>query len=258
MQICDADGGEEIEVRRADRRFVSTRDGITTHHCFSFGEHYDAANVSFGPLIALNDERLDPGAGYAAHEHRDMDIVTWVLEGTLLREDSTGTRSTIRNGTVQRLNAGTGVTHSESNGGGPGETLRFVQLWFALPSTDAAPSYGTWGFEDDDDRFGFTTVASGGPSPSRRATLSVPGVRVMVGHLDVGTNGAMGTAGRTHRQSYLYVASGCMRTRGAGQLTEGDSVRSTGPGLAFTALERTELLLVELSLVELNSSAQGL
>ncbi len=252
MHVSEPDSAGSIDIRHAENRFTSTRDGITTHHSFSFDAHYDATNVSFGPLIAHNDELLAPRAGYEAHGHRDVDIVTWVLEGTLLHEDSTGTRSTVTSGTVQRLTAGTGVTHSESNGGGPDETLRFVQLWFALPTTDVSPSYGTWTLEDEDDGVGFTTVADSGPGPHGSTTLAAPGVDVAVGYLDAETQAAIGGPDMGHPHFHLYVATGSLRTREGDQLMPGDAVRSTGPGLTFTALQRTELIVVYLS-----AEAQG-
>jgi redox-sensitive bicupin YhaK (pirin superfamily) len=252
VQIGDVDQPGQIEVRRAENRLVSAREGITTRHCFSFGDQYDAANVSFGPLIALNDELLDPGAGYPAHRHRDVDIVTWVLEGTLVHEDSTGTRATIRNGTAQRLTAGTGITHSESNGGGPGERLRFVQLWFAIGGADVSPSYETHTFEDDDHGLGFTTIACNGPLPVHSTTLAVPGVEVAVGHLKAGETGVVGGAGATYHGFHLYVASGCLDTQPSGRLSAGDAVRSTCVGVGFTTVEPTEVVLVRI-----RAEAQG-
>lgn len=222
--------GDGLTICPADGRFASTRPGITTRHCFSFGEGYDPTNVSFGSLVALNDEVLAPGACYAAHEHRDIDIVTWVLEGTLTHEDSTGARAAITKGTVQRLTAGTGVSHSESNGGAPGESLRFVQMWFALHGADVPPSYDAWTMEDDD-RHGFTTVAaSPDVAAPRRTTLATPGVEVVVGHLHPGDTGWIDMSGTARRQSYAYVIGGRLRTPGVSDLVEGDQVRSSGLG----------------------------
>lgn len=112
-----------IEVRRADDRTVTYGDGTTSRHGFSFGAHYDPANVSFGRLIAHDLHVLAPGAGFAPHPHRGLEIVSWVLSGTLLHNDETA----VRRGTVQHMSAGDGIVHSERNGG-PDE-LRFVQMW---------------------------------------------------------------------------------------------------------------------------------
>lgn len=116
-----------IEIRRANDRTVTYAPGVTTWHSFSSGAHYDPANVSFGRLVACDEHLLAPGAGFDPHPHRSLEIVSWVLSGTLVHEDSTGRRASVRHGTVQHLSAGSGVEHSERNGGA-GE-LRFVQMW---------------------------------------------------------------------------------------------------------------------------------
>ena len=127
------------EIRRADERFRTDADGIVTWHSFSYGAHYDPDNIGFGPLTAINTERLGPGRGYDEHHHADVEIVTWVLEGALRHADSTGHQGTVRPGTAQRLSAGTGVRHTEQNAS-PDEPLVFVQMM--LRSThDAEPEY---------------------------------------------------------------------------------------------------------------------
>lgn len=128
-----------IEIRRAAERFRTEGDGTETLHSFSYGRHYDPENVAFGPLVAINEERIAPGAGYDDHRHSDAEIVTWVLEGELAHADSTGTDGLIRPGVAQRLSAGEGVTHAERNAS-DAESLRFVQMM--LRSTnEGAPEY---------------------------------------------------------------------------------------------------------------------
>ncbi|HPU13270.1 MAG TPA: pirin family protein [Aeromicrobium sp.] len=127
------------EIRRAADRFHTSGEGTDTWHSFSFGRHYDPENIGFGPIVAINEEQLAPGAGYDEHQHSDAEIVTWVLEGTLAHEDSTGNGGQIRPGTAQRLSAGTGVTHAERNASAS-EPLTFVQMM--LRSTNEAdPQY---------------------------------------------------------------------------------------------------------------------
>ncbi|MFS0886644.1 pirin family protein [Aeromicrobium sp. 179-A 4D2 NHS] len=127
------------EPRRSAERYRTVGEGTETLHSFSYGRHYDAANVGFGPVVAINEERIAPGAGYDEHHHSDADIVTWVLEGVLAHEDSTGQRGLVRPGLAQRLSAGEGVTHAERNGSDT-EPLRFVQMM--LRSTNwGAPEY---------------------------------------------------------------------------------------------------------------------
>lgn len=127
------------EVQRADDRFLTRGEGTSTRHSFSYGAHYDPANIGFGQLIAINEETVEPGQGYELHHHADVEIVTWVLEGTLLHEDTAGNRGVITPGLAQRLSAGDGVQHSERNASKT-EDLRFIQMM--LRSDNAGePSY---------------------------------------------------------------------------------------------------------------------
>lgn len=130
-----------LEVWRADDRYRGgdADSGVDTRHAFSFSGHYDPGNVGFGLLVACNEERLAPGAGFAEHPHRDVEIVTWVIEGELEHLDSTGNISAVRAGDVQRLGAGSGVRHVERNAGvGP---LRFVQMWLVPGTFGGEPEY---------------------------------------------------------------------------------------------------------------------
>jgi redox-sensitive bicupin YhaK (pirin superfamily) len=126
-----------LDPRPAAGRFHTVASGRETWHSFSFGAHYDPRNVGFGPLAALNDERLEPGAGYAAHPHRDVDLVTWVLDGVLVHEDSSGDRERLPAGTVQVHSAGSGIEHSEAAGPEAGP-VRFLQAWLR-PDADGGP-----------------------------------------------------------------------------------------------------------------------
>jgi mannose-6-phosphate isomerase-like protein (cupin superfamily) len=117
----------DVEVRRAIERFRTDDNGITTFHSFSYGRHYDPANVAFGPVIAINEECVPPGGGYDTHAHRDVDIVTWVLDGALAHEDSTGADEVIGPGELRWLDAADGVRHAERNASSV-EPLRFLQV----------------------------------------------------------------------------------------------------------------------------------
>jgi redox-sensitive bicupin YhaK (pirin superfamily) len=130
-----------IVVRRASDRSVTHVPGITTWHSFSSGAHYDAANLRFGGLVTCDEHLLAPGAGFAAHVHRGLEIVTWVLAGTLEHTDSLAGRATVRPGTVAHLSSGSGVEHVERNGGA--DELRFVQMW--LLGDARPPTYRTGG-----------------------------------------------------------------------------------------------------------------
>ena len=130
------------EVWRAGQRYPGgdTAQGIETWHAFSFGSHYDPQNVSFGLLLACNEERLAPNSGFAQHPHRDVEIVTWVIEGELHHEDDAGHRALVREGDIQRLSAGSGVLHSERNAS-PDNPLRFLQMWLHPAEFGTPPAY---------------------------------------------------------------------------------------------------------------------
>ncbi|MFD7130288.1 pirin family protein [Streptomyces sp. NPDC059894] len=130
-----------MDVRRADGRYRGgdPAAGIETRHAFSFGPHYDPDNLRFGALIACNEERLAPGAGFDEHPHSHTEIVTWVVEGELTHRDSAGHETVVRPGDVQRLSSAGGVRHVERNdGSGP---LTFVQMWLAPLEPGGDPAY---------------------------------------------------------------------------------------------------------------------
>jgi redox-sensitive bicupin YhaK (pirin superfamily) len=130
---------DDLAIRRAAERFRTDRDGITTFHSFSYGVHYDAGNVGFGPVIALNEEIIPPGGGYDSHRHSDITIFTWVLEGTLAHEDSGGRRYVLTAGRLESVSAGAGIEHSERNASDI-EPLRFLQLMTREVPVDVAVS----------------------------------------------------------------------------------------------------------------------
>ncbi|MGX1130422.1 redox-sensitive bicupin YhaK (pirin superfamily) [Streptomyces glaucescens] len=130
-----------MDIRRAGERYPGgdPEAGIETRHAFSFGPHYDPGNLRFGALIACNEERLAPGAGFDEHPHSHTEIVTWVVEGELTHRDSTGHETRVRPGDVQRLSAAAGVRHVERNDGVT--PLTFVQMWLAPLAPGGDPSY---------------------------------------------------------------------------------------------------------------------
>lgn len=198
------------DIRRADNRFRSDGDGISTWHSFSYGAHYDPDNVGFGPLIAINTERIDAGRGYELHHHADVEIVTWVLQGALQHQDGTGHRGIIRPGTAQRLSAGTGVQHSEQNAS-VDEPLVFVQMMLSS-RYDAEPEYAQ--VEVD-------------PQPGE-LTPTVPvhtGAELFVVRLTAGQSVTVPAAPR----SLAHVTTGSIRLGGT-TLTSGDEARQTDEG----------------------------
>ncbi len=126
-------------ITAAERHKASIGDWLTSHYLFSFADYYDPSNVQFGPLRVFNDDSIGPKSGFPAHPHADMEIITIVLRGTLRHQDSLGTETTITAGQVQRMTAGTGITHSESNEGE--EEAHLYQLWFLPNQRGLASSY---------------------------------------------------------------------------------------------------------------------
>ncbi|MCM2388638.1 pirin family protein [Streptomyces albipurpureus] len=206
-----------MDVRRSDERYSGgdPAEGITTRHAFSFGSHYDPDNVRFGALIACNEERLAPGAGFAEHPHSHTEIVTWVVEGELTHRDSTGHATVVRPGDVQRLSAASGVRHEERNEGEA--PLVFVQMWLAPLVPGGEPSY---------------EVVRAAPDTTPY-TLPSAGARLHIRRLGPGDRTRTPAAPAV----YVQVVRGELRL-GAYGLAPGDAVRITDG-------ERAELIATD-------------
>ena len=213
-----------IDVRPAAERFATDAGWLDSHHSFSFGRHYDPANTRHGLLLVSNDDRVAPGTGFDTHPHRDMEIVTWVLDGELEHKDTLGNTGLIYPGLAQRMTAGSGIWHSEKNPQG-GEPVHFVQMW-VLPDTESVdPGYQQVDINAELDQGGLVTIASG---QGHQSAISIRQRDAVLwgGRLKPGERVSVPDARHVH----LFVAIGSATLEGAGELIEGDAARLTGAG----------------------------
>ena len=225
-----------VEIRRASQGFVTREPGKYTRHAFSFGTHYDPQNVGFGPMVCHDDHLLGRGRGFEEHEHSDLEIVTWVVDGALVHSDADGNATTLTRGTVAVLAAGSGVRHAEiAAAAGP---TRFVQVWLTPDRLGGAPSYATAVPELRDGEL--VEVVSGAGS-SGALGLGTAGATLSVVRLGPGGSVTL----PDHPRQHVYVGRGALvRSSLAQPLEEGDAFRIVDhPGLELTAAVPTELLV---------------
>jgi redox-sensitive bicupin YhaK (pirin superfamily) len=205
-------------IRRSEDRGYADHGWLRSYHSFSFADYYDPRRVQFGPLRVINEDRVAPGAGFGAHSHRDMEIISYVLDGELAHKDSTGTSSTIRPGDVQRMSAGTGVTHSEFNGSRE-RPVHFLQIWILPSARGIEPGYEEKRFTTEQKRGRLRLIAS--PDAADGSVRIHQDARVYAGLFDGDEAARLDVA--PGRVAYAHVARGQVTANGEA-LNAGDAL----------------------------------
>jgi redox-sensitive bicupin YhaK (pirin superfamily) len=231
-----------LQIRSARDRGIANFGWLDSRHTFSFGDYHDPRHMGFGPLRVINEDRVSPGQGFGTHGHRDMEIISYVLEGALEHKDSIGTGSVIRPGDVQVMSAGTGIRHSEFNHSKT-KPVHFLQIWVIPDREGIAPRYEQKTFSDADKRGRLRVVGS---SDGRDGSVTI--------HQDVALLAAILNTGEqvTHalakgRKAWLQMVRGTAEMNGA-VLGAGDGVAvESEPALTVTAkADGTEILVFDL------------
>jgi quercetin 2,3-dioxygenase len=230
-----------LEVRRSADRGYFDHGWLKTFHTFAFAEYYDPQWVGYGPLRVLNEDRVAPGRGFGKHGHRDMEIVTYILAGELEHRDSMGTGSVIRVGDVQRMSAGTGVTHSEFNPSAA-EAVHFLQIWILPETQRLAPGYEQKHFTAADKRGRLRLIAARREEDG--AVLIHQDARVYAGLFDGAERADFQVA--PGRRAWVQVARGALSVD-ATSVSAGDGAHTMGPAqLSLHGGRDAEVLVFDL------------
>jgi len=225
----------EVDIRRAADRFATKISWLDSKHSFAFGHHRDPVNTHHGLLLVNNDDVVTPGAGFETHPHRDMEIVTWVLRGALVHQDSEGHNGIIHPGLAQRMSAGTGILHSEKNdswrvSGGPEHTepVHFVQMWVVPDEAGGKPGYEQLEIDHELLSGDLVPVASGMARHADAAAIRIgqKHAALYAARMEPGGVVTLPEAPYVH----LFVPVGSVTMEGSGPLTTGDAARLTASG----------------------------
>ncbi|HYD63561.1 MAG TPA: pirin family protein [Noviherbaspirillum sp.] len=230
-----------LQIRRAEDRGHANHGWLNSHHTFSFAGYYDREQMGWGPLRVINDDTVDAQEGFPTHSHKDMEIISYVLEGALEHKDTIGTGSVIRPGDVQMMEAGTGIAHSEFNASVT-EPVHFLQIWVIPKFAGLEPSYQQRHFSDEEKRGKFRLVVS---KEGQEGALRI--------HQDMSMYAGLFDGGETaewtldpSRLAYVHVARGAITINGS-RLAAGDGLKIAGePRLDFKDGEKAEVLLFDL------------
>ena len=228
------------QVRRSGERGHANHGWLDSYHSFSFADYYDPQHMGFGPLRVINEDRVQPGQGFGTHGHRDMEIISYVLEGQLAHKDSMGTGSTIVPGDVQRMSAGNGVRHSEFNQE-QAKVTHFLQIWIEPAVRGIPPSYEQKHFAAGEKRGRLRLIAS--PDAADGSVTIHQDARVYAGLFD-------GAERATHalakgRLGYVHVARGRAQVNGH-NLQAGDALKSDAAEIRIEDGAHAEVLLFDL------------
>ncbi len=230
-----------ITIRKSQERGHIDHGWLDTYHTFSFDKYYDPRHMGFGSLRVINEDRVAPGHGFPRHSHRDMEIITYILEGGLAHQDSMGNGSIIKPGEVQRMTAGTGVAHSEAN---PSETesVHLLQIWIMPNARGLTPGYEQKMFSDESKQSKLALIAS---RDGREGSVTInQDADVYASKLDAGENVTHATA--TDRKVWVQVARGSVRVNDA-DLQQGDGAAVTDEtSVKIVGREPAEILLFDM------------
>lgn len=230
-----------LTLRRSEERGHFDFGWLDTRHTFSFGEYYDPAHHQFRGLRVINEDVVAPGQGFGTHGHKDMEILTWVLEGALEHQDSLGTKGIIRPGEAQAMSAGTGIRHSEYNAS-KSEPVHFLQIWMLPEAKDLKPRYDQVAFPDDRFRNTWGLIAS--RDGAEGSVVVFQDLKIHVARLDAGARLARGL--EPSRFGWLHVAKGSVLANGQG-LKAGDSLALESESrLELEATEGSEVIYFDL------------
>jgi redox-sensitive bicupin YhaK (pirin superfamily) len=241
----------KLDIRPADKRYKTDIGWLDSKHSFSFGGHHHRSNTHHGLLLVNNDDIVHPGMGFETHPHRDMEIVTWVLQGSLVHQDSTGHSGIIYPGLAQRMSAGKGILHSEKNdswrlaGEQHTDAVHFVQMWVMPDEDGITPGYEQLEIDNELLTGGLIPVASGMDKHDGAAAIRIKNkyAALYAARLQPGQNVQLPDAPFLH----LFVPRGAVTLEGAGPLATGDAVRFTATGgQRVTATEAAEILVWEM------------
>jgi redox-sensitive bicupin YhaK (pirin superfamily) len=230
-----------ITLRKAGERGHAQHGWLDSWHTFSFADYYDPRHMGFRSLRVINEDRVAPGMGFPTHPHRDMEIVTYVLDGALEHKDSMGNGSVMRSGDVQRMSAGTGVTHSEFNGSRD-NPVHFLQIWILPESRNLAPGYEQKHFTKEDRQGAFKLVAS--RDGANGAVVVHQDMKLLAGLFAEGEGAKYPLASGRH--AWVHVARGQARVNGR-ELSAGDALQvSDEAELEVLGVKDAEVLLFDL------------